>query len=76
MQKMMHKQHEIYLANVSPSARGPNTKYILLDCVGCTRLGVGSARLGVGCTRLGVGFLDTNMLVSLMRNTHVEGQAK
>ena len=71
----MHKQHEMYMANASTNATRTNAKYIPLACVRCTRLGVGSARLHVGNTRRGVCFLDTNMLVSLTRNTRVGGQA-
>ena len=27
MRKKLHKQHEMYMANASPNARGPNTIY-------------------------------------------------
>ena len=55
-QKKLHKQHEMYMANVSPNARGPNATYIPPACVGgrvgSEMLHVGSAMLRVGSTRL------------------------
>ena len=56
----------MYMANASPNARRPNATYIPLACIESGRLRVGSGKLCFG-------FLDTNMLVSPMRNGRVGG---
>ena len=40
---------------------------------GSTGLGIGSTRLGFGSPKFGVGFLDSNMLVSPVKNSRIGG---
>ena len=56
----------MYMANVSPNARGPNANYITLGRIRSARLDIGSARLGIG-------FKDTNMLVPPTQNGRIGG---
>ena len=58
----------MYMANMSPNTRGPNTTYIIPAAVGLA-LGLQGSVLGMQGLALGQrGFSDTNMLVYPTRN--------
>ena len=61
----MHKQHKIYMANVSPNTRRPNATYIPLTCVGLAVGGMQILEFALGVTQI-LAFLDTYMLVLLV----------
>ena len=71
MNEIDTKQHEMYMTNVSPNARGPTATYIAPACVGLA-LDPWIFVLGLWRFRLGPrGFSDTNMSVSATQKSRV-----
>ena len=63
------QKHEMYMANVSPNARGANATYISLARFGLA-LGPWGFALGLR------GFSETNMLVLATRTSHIGGHTQ